>query len=115
MNVYEIAKVAHEVNRAYCESIGDTSQLPWYDAPDWQRDSAMNGVQFHLQNPDATPEDSHNSWLAEKQRAGWRYGPVKDAGTLEHPCMVPYNELPQAQRSKDYLFRAVVHQLAQAH
>jgi len=27
-----IAKVCHEANRAYCESIGDNSQLSWEDA-----------------------------------------------------------------------------------
>lgn len=36
MNNFEtmdrIAKMAHEVNRAYCQSIGDNSQLPWEDA-----------------------------------------------------------------------------------
>jgi len=47
MNVEQVARVAHEANRAYCESIGDTSQVRWEDAPQWQRDSALKGVQFH--------------------------------------------------------------------
>lgn len=29
-----IAKFAHEVNRAYCQAIGDNSQLPWKKGPD---------------------------------------------------------------------------------
>lgn len=106
-----IARVAHEVNRAYCQSIGDNSQPSWEDAPDWQKTSAINGVKFHLENPDATPENSHENWLAEKTAAGWKYGEVKDPGAKTHPCFRPYAELPQEQRSKDYLFRAVVHAL----
>ena len=29
-----IAKVCHDVNRAYCKSVGDDSQVSWEDAPD---------------------------------------------------------------------------------
>ncbi len=110
-DVAHIARVAHEVNRAYCESIGDTSQVPWEDAPDWQRERAIKGVRFHLDHPEATPEDSHKSWLEEKARTGWKYGPEKSENQHTHPCIKPYAELPQEQRSKDYLFRAVVHAL----
>ena len=108
-NVVNIARVCHEVNKAYCESIGDTSQLSWGDAPDWQKESAIKGVLFHLANPGAKPEDSHNSWLKEKEATGWGYGEVKDAEKKTHPCFVPYNQLPQAQQTKDALFIAVVH------
>lgn len=109
--VERIARVTHEVNRAYCASLGDTSQAGWEEAPDWQRDSARNGVRMHLANPDATPADSHASWLAQKDAEGWTYGPVKDPETKRHPCFVPYGALPAEQRAKDYLFRAVVHAL----
>jgi hypothetical protein len=106
-----IAKVAHEINKAYCDSIGDTSQPSWEDAPDWQKDSAIISVAFHIANPDATPENSHESWLKQKTEEGWKYGPVKDAEKKEHPCFVAYAELPANQKSKDYLFRQVIHSL----
>jgi hypothetical protein len=106
-----IARVCHEVNRAFCASIGDHSQPSWEQAPDWQRASAVNGVAFTIANPDAKPSDSHDSWLAEKERDGWKYGPVKDPVKKEHPCYVPYDELPLEQRTKDYLFQAVVRSL----
>lgn len=109
--VIAIAQVAHEINRAYCASLGDTSQPAWEDAPEWQQQSAIAGVEMHLANPDATPEQSHESWLAQKVAAGWVYGEVKDAEKKEHPCCRPYDELPQEQKAKDYLFRSVVHML----
>lgn len=105
----EIARIAHEVNRAYCQALGDDSQPAWEDAPEWQRSSAINGVQFHIDNPDAGPDHSHNEWLREKAATGWKYGPVKDADKREHPCFVPYEQLPVEQKAKDYLFRGVVH------
>ena len=112
MKVSDIAKVAHEVNAAYCASQGDTSQKPWDEAPEWQKTSAINGVLFHLENPDAGPSHSHDSWMKEKIEAGWAYGPEKDEEKKTHPCIVPYAELPAQQQAKDYIFRAVVVALA---
>jgi len=109
MSPDQIAIICHEANRAYCEAMGDTSQAPWHQAPKWQQDSAINGVEFHLANPGATPENSHENWMREKAAAGRKYGPVKDADKLEHPCFRPYGELPIEQRAKDHIFRALVH------
>ncbi len=106
-----IAAVAHDINRAYCLSIGDDSQPTWADAPEWQKRSALAGVDMHLANPDATPEQSHESWLEQKIAEGWVYGEVKDVENKQHPCCVPYDELAPEQKCKDYLFRAVVHAL----
>lgn len=111
MNNETIAIVAHEVNRAYCEALGDLSQKPWNEAPEWQRTSAIKGVAFHRANPDASPSLSHENWWAEKKQDGWVYGPVKDAAAKTHPCCVPYDQLPVEQRAKDYLFKGVVHAL----
>lgn len=103
-----IARVAHEVNRAYCQALGDFTQPQWERAPTWQRESAMDGVRFHLAEPNATPEQIHNEWLKAKEKEGWKYGPVKNPETKEHPCFVPYEQLPLEQRAKDYLFKGVV-------
>lgn len=105
------AAAAHEVNRAYCRHIGDDSQPPWRLAPQWQRDSAIAGVRFIMDNPNATPADQHQSWLTIKLNEGWSYGPVKNPETKEHPCILPYEDLPPEQRFKDTLFGAVVRSL----
>lgn len=106
--IEQIAKTCHQVNKAFCESIGDFSQPDWKDAPEWQKQSALNGVEFHLSNPNSQPSDSHNNWLEEKFKSGWSYGPVKDHEKKEHPCMVEYDALPKAQQTKDLLFISVV-------
>jgi hypothetical protein len=98
VTVEDVARVCHEANRAYCATLGDQSQLPWHEAPQWQRDSAVNGVQYHLANPDAGPSGSHENWMRVKSAEGWKYGPVKNPDAKEHPCMVPYHELPAEQR-----------------
>lgn len=109
MKALFIAQIAHAINAAYCLSLGDTSQVAWDDAPDWQQQSALAGVEMHLANPDATPEQSHESWLAQKLADGWAYAEVKDAEAKVHPCIMPFDQLPLEQRVKDFLFRAVVH------
>lgn len=109
LTVEHIARVCHDTNKSWCEQTGDMSQPSWFTAPDWQKKSAIEGVKFHLSNPDASASASHESWLAEKEKDGWKYGPVKDAAKKEHPCYVPYEQLPIEQKIKDYLFKAVVH------
>lgn len=108
------AKHAHEVNRAYCTSLGDASQAPWGEAPDWQKESVRAGASALLADPSRTPEASHEGWMAHKVADGWTYGPVKDADAKTHPCMVAYADLPPDQRAKDHLFRAAVLGLAAA-
>jgi hypothetical protein len=102
-----IAKVCHEANRAYCQSIGDHSQPSWEDAPNWQKESAVNGV-YYVSNNECTPEQAHENWMKQKLEDGWVFGVVKDPEKKTHPCIIPYSELPVEQRSKDYIFRAIV-------
>ena len=111
MNEEQIARAAHEVNRAYCQALGDNSQSAWEDAPQWQRDSAVLGVRLHTENPDAGPQASHASWMKQKLEEGWKYGAFKDPENKMHPCIVPFAELPREQQAKDFIFRAVVHAL----
>lgn len=112
LDTEQIASICHEANRRYCETIGDTSQVPWKEAPEWQQKSAINGVHFHLdvlmQGGTPSPMASHESWLNEKTKEGWKYGPVKDVEKKEHNCFMPYDQLPLEQRLKDYIFTGIV-------
>jgi hypothetical protein len=111
MDTEKIAYVCHQVNKAYCESIGDDSQKDWENSPEWQKLSAINGVNAHLLDPNLSPASSHELWMEEKRNDGWKHGFVKDPVKKEHPCFVPYSELPIEQRTKDYLFKEVVRAL----
>lgn len=106
-----IGEVAHEVNRAYCQALGDDSQPPWSDVPEWQVLSLSDGIKYNLEN-DSTPRETHDNWMRFKESDGWVYGEVKDPIAKTHPCMVPYDDLPIEQKVKDYLFKAVVRTMA---
>ncbi len=108
----EIAEIAHETNRIYCQTLGDYSQDPWSVCHQWQRDSAINGVRAIQRGVVTRPEQSHENWLKEKEDKGWVHGEKKNTdinvGALTHPCIVPFKELTQEQQMKDYLFFAIV-------
>jgi hypothetical protein len=106
------AYTAHEAIRAWCAVHGDFSQKHWEDSPKWHRESITKGVLGVLDGNG--PRESHESWLDEKESAGWKYGPVKDPAKKEHPCFVPYDELSLAQKMKDTIFVGVVRVMANA-
>lgn len=111
--ILDIAKVAYQANKAYCESEGDFSQQEWADAEDWQQKSHYNGVVFRMENPSAGPDAQHNAWMEDKLKDGWKYGPEKDPEKKEHHCIVPFDQLPEFQQKKDELFSSIVDALLQ--
>lgn len=109
--VLMIAVCCHYANKAWCEVNGDHSQKSWTEAEQWQKDSAIKGVEFRLANPDAGKDAQHNAWMADKVADGWVYGEIKDAEAKTHPCIVPFDQLPEFQQKKDALFCAIVDSL----
>jgi len=108
----KVAEIAHTVNRLYRTRLCSEEPGPtWAEAPDWEQRSVRVGVQAVADNPATTPVDSHSSWMALKQEEGWKHGDVKSAAKKEHPCLLPYDQLPAEQRMKDRLFIAVVRSL----
>lgn len=113
MTPTDIAQVCHEANRALQMIQNDPAVSPsWDEAPEWQRESAIEGVQHAIEG--ATPEELHEEWVDAKLRDGWSYGEMKDAEAKTHPCIADYDALPREQRAKDELFQGIVRALAGA-
>lgn len=108
MKIEDIARICHQANKAYCEAIGDYSNNDWEEAPRWQRESAIKGVEYRLKNLSASNASQHEQWMEIKRKEGWKHGPVKNSEKKEHPCFLPYNSLPEAQRLKDALFSNII-------
>lgn len=108
ITIEDIARTCHNANKNLCHSVGDDSQKYWLEAEQWQRDSAIKGVEFRLSNPDAAASAQHDAWSKDKIDAGWCYGPIKDAKLKQHPCIIPYADLPPEQKAKDSLFIGIV-------
>ena len=43
----------------------------------------------------------HETWAAGRIAQGWRYGAQRDDKALTHPCLVPYDELPESEKQYD--------------
>jgi len=45
--------------------------------------------------------NAHEVWAKERMAQGWRPGPKRDDGRKEHPCLIPYEELPESEKIYD--------------
>ncbi|MDE5750895.1 MAG: Ryanodine receptor Ryr [Duncaniella sp.] len=43
----------------------------------------------------------HEVWARNRMAEGWTYGPVRDDAKKQTPCMVPYEDLPEAEKEYD--------------
>ncbi len=46
-------------------------------------------------------ENNHNHWAQKRIDEGWRYGPKRNDQEKEHPDLVPYQQLPEAEKEYD--------------
>lgn len=46
-------------------------------------------------------ENAHELWASERIAQGWRYGPRRDDQRKEHPGLVPYAGLSEAEKDFD--------------
>jgi hypothetical protein len=46
-------------------------------------------------------ENAHDIWALQRIKDGWTYGESRDDGEKKHPCLVPYNELPESEKEYD--------------
>ena len=109
-----LAAACHSAWYAYAVLALGEPGLPWQSAPEWQKESLMDAVQFWDVECAALPENmpleekvkilaplSHENWMEYKKDEGWTLGEEKDPVKKTHPCMVSYDELPHDQRMKD--------------
>lgn len=43
----------------------------------------------------------HEVWAQNRINEGWSYGPRRDDANKLHPCLVPYEELPENEKEYD--------------
>jgi len=46
-------------------------------------------------------ENTHEIWAQQRLSEGWRFGHARDDISKEHPCLVPYSELPENEKEYD--------------
>ena len=43
----------------------------------------------------------HEVWASNRIADGWQYGEVRDDTMKHHPCLIPYEELPEDEKQFD--------------
>ena len=43
----------------------------------------------------------HEVWAQSRIEQGWTYGPERNDQLKHHPCLVPYEELPEVEKAHD--------------
>ena len=46
-------------------------------------------------------KNAHEVWARQRLAEGWRYGAERSDTRKEHPCLVPYEELPESEKEYD--------------
>jgi len=46
-------------------------------------------------------ENAHDLWAAERLRNGWALGSKRCDSLRLHPCLVPYADLPESEKTYD--------------
>lgn len=106
--IERIARVCYEANRAYIRATTGEIVPDWDSALPWHQHSTKMGVQRVLEAPDMTPKQIHDHWMDFRLEQGWTYGKEKDEVKKTHPSLVPYDLLPESEKTKDRLFRAII-------
>lgn len=50
---------------------------------------------------EAMAKNVHEVWAATRIAQGWSYGPERDDKKRHHPCLIPYEELPEEEKTYD--------------
>jgi hypothetical protein len=50
---------------------------------------------------DLLAANTHDLWAAQRLAEGWSYGERRDDQQKLHPCLVPYEQLPESEKEYD--------------
>ncbi len=54
-----------------------------------------------LQLVEILAQNVHENWAAERINLGWKFGHERNDLKKEHPCLIPYEELPEDEKEFD--------------
>jgi hypothetical protein len=99
------ARAAYEVVSVYSDSINDAPP-PWTEASPEMKAGYVLGVRAVMAG--LSLRRQHEDWMLGLMSQGWKPGAQKDSIAKTHPRLVPYDQLPVIQRTKDRLFQRTV-------
>lgn len=46
-------------------------------------------------------KNAHDNWALQRINEGWTYGSERDDTNKKHPCLIPYEDLPDSEKEYD--------------
>jgi hypothetical protein len=96
----ELSEEYREANRSVVADIPFKLGLLGYELTSGagllSRELKLNAVQTEI-----LAKREHDRWMAERERAGWTYSPVRNNSRKHHHCLVPWESLPEEEKEKD--------------
>lgn len=126
-----LARAIHEEYTQHMKEQGFTphvkpSMVPWEELPEGLKESNRGQAEhirvkletvgcdiaistdwgaplfeFSPKEVELLAEMEHERWAEGQLRKGWKYGPTRDDEVKTHPCLIPWNELPDDEKDKD--------------
>jgi RyR domain len=70
-------------------------------APQPVETSSMELSSDILELTEQLSRNAHEVWARERMAQGWRFGKERNDARKEHPCLVPYEQLPESEKVYD--------------
>ena len=72
-----------------------------YYTPEPMDLSSVDLPESLIQLSERIAENVHEVWAKARMDEGWTYGEKRDDIHKKHPCLVPYDELPEEEKEYD--------------
>ncbi len=46
-------------------------------------------------------KNAHDNWALLRMKEGWTYGSERNDKVKKHPCLIPYEDLPESEKEYD--------------
>jgi hypothetical protein len=103
----KLAPIDKEDNRAAARRIPDVLALVGLgfatrqEAKSAKKPGAAEIKSYIEAHIELLAEAEHDGWMSHRAKNSWRYGAPRDDALKLHPLMVPYGDLPEAEKEKD--------------
>lgn len=104
MEIEQISKTTHEVHLSYCRSMGIDTQGKWEEISEAHKNGIISSVKGILLGEISTKVESHNNFINNKIKDGWKWGEYYCKNKKTNPRLVVYQLLSLEDKVKESLF-----------
>lgn len=94
----DLSENLRDANRAAADHLAVHLAAIGRDLDDWRPEDAAT---LSIADRERLARLEHRRWCADRIDKGWRRGETRDDAARRHPCLVPWENLTEADRQKD--------------